>query len=174
METLRLIQRYNRLKAIAEGLKINSTLKELIYWNNVVSLEGAKYVAESLKVNKGLKALDLDHCGIPAEGIVVIGEALLVNSTLESLSLSKNSVGHGFVQFAKHLGENKGLKRLNLRACGINDVAVVCPFVGAAFVISVSIWLPDCTVGQEILSEIQDGGDAVAGRRAYPSSSSSS
>ena len=29
------------LKAIAEGLKINSTLKELIYWNNVVSLEGA-------------------------------------------------------------------------------------------------------------------------------------
>ena len=78
--------------------------------------------AESLKVNKGLKALDLDHCGIPSEGIVVIGEALLVNSTLESLSLSKNSVGHGFVQFAKHLGENKGLKRLNLRACGINDV----------------------------------------------------
>ena len=76
------------LKAIAEGLKINSTLKELIYWNNVVSLEGAKYFAESLKVNKGLKALDLDIV-VSHQKNVVIGEALLVNSTLESLSLSK-------------------------------------------------------------------------------------
>jgi hypothetical protein len=107
---------------LGKALKENNTLKNLMLWNNPITNKGAKYLAECLKENTGLKVLELDHCQISGEGMAAIGNALRVNTGLEALTLSKNVVGHSFVQFAKDLAVNKTLKRLDLRCCGINDV----------------------------------------------------
>ena len=71
--------------AIAEALKINSTLQTIYLDYNEIGVEGAIAIAEALKINSTLQEINLDDNEIGDEGAIAIAEALKINSTLQKL-----------------------------------------------------------------------------------------
>ncbi len=73
-------------RAIAESLRVNTTLRELYLWYNSVGADGAR----ALRVNSTLQKLVLGSNDVGAAGARAIADALGVNSTLQKLDLSYN------------------------------------------------------------------------------------
>ena len=77
--------------------------------------KGAAALAEMLKVNTTLTALELNNNSIDYEGTVALAEALAENATLETFSISGNYVGGlGCKALANGLVKNVGVKGLQL------------------------------------------------------------
>jgi hypothetical protein len=102
-------------KAIAEALKINTTLKLLNLGSGMIFREGAIAIAEALKINKTLTEMYLEINNIGDDGAKALAEALIVNETLLKLSLRDNFIrSDGIVAIANALIENKTLLYLDL------------------------------------------------------------
>jgi Ran GTPase-activating protein (RanGAP) involved in mRNA processing and transport len=65
--------------AIAEALKLNSSLTTLDLGYNEIGIEGAFAIAEGLKVNSSLSTLHLHGNDVGKEGASAIAEALKVH-----------------------------------------------------------------------------------------------
>ncbi|XP_011269977.1 hypothetical protein CAOG_08406 [Capsaspora owczarzaki ATCC 30864] len=87
--------------AIAEALKVNTTLTMLFLQVNQIGDAGAQAIAEALKENKTLAQLDLHMNQIGDVGAHAIAEALKVNTTLIQLLLDGNSISHSGVTALK-------------------------------------------------------------------------
>jgi Ran GTPase-activating protein (RanGAP) involved in mRNA processing and transport len=74
--------------AIADILRVNSTLTILNLKNTGVRVKGVVHIAKSLKVNASLTPLDLSSNSIQQGGTMALADALKVNSSLTSLNLS--------------------------------------------------------------------------------------
>ncbi len=87
---------------LTEMLLINSTLEGLDFSRNAeVSDAGAVFIAEGLKRNNSLKELILRDCCIGDQGILSLGHGLAVNTTLRKLQLMSNRItGYGAKVFA--------------------------------------------------------------------------
>ena len=106
---------------IAEALKINSTLEELMLANNQIGDDGATAIAEALKINKALHQLDLCNNDIYVEGATAIADALRINATLRSLSLSDQNVKDGGAKaMAETMKRNSTLQQRFLFECSDN------------------------------------------------------
>ena len=81
-----------QIKALAEALKINTTLRELNLSKNFISDEGGKALAEALKINTTLTKLNLSKNSIGNQGASAIAEALKTNTTLTTLDFSWNYI----------------------------------------------------------------------------------
>ncbi|KJE90737.1 TKL/IRAK protein kinase [Capsaspora owczarzaki ATCC 30864] len=102
-------------QAIAEALKVNTTLTWVTIWQNHIGDAGAQAIAEALKVNTTLTWLSLDTNAIGDAGARAIAEAIKVNKALTRLHLSKNQLGDAGAQaFAEALKVNKTLAELDL------------------------------------------------------------
>ncbi|KJE97230.1 hypothetical protein CAOG_07672 [Capsaspora owczarzaki ATCC 30864] len=102
-------------QAIAEALKVNTTVTELSLYQNRIGATGARAIAEALQMNKAVTTLDLRENQIGAAGAQAIAEALKVNTTLAVLSLYQNQIGDAGAQaIAEALRENKTVTRLGL------------------------------------------------------------
>ena len=83
---------------------------------------GAFCIAEGLKLNTSLRTLWLSKCGISAEGAKFISGALTVNTSLQILGLAFNELGDtGVDSLANALKLNDSLKELYLGSCGVTD-----------------------------------------------------
>ena len=105
--------------AIAEALRVNSTLHTLYLNDNSVGADGAREIAAALRVNSTLQSLNLGVQGLHslknrmgADGVRAIAEALRVNSTLQSLDLGVNDVG---ADGARAITESWGNRGVGLR-----------------------------------------------------------
>ena len=110
-------------KALATMLKANKSLQVLnLAKNPEIGDQGALHIAEGLKVNSTLKTLNLNDCGITLEGIENVAQALTVNKTLQDFDIGRNYITDtGVVCLAKALKANIGLAHLNLAECGMTD-----------------------------------------------------
>ncbi|KJE96730.1 hypothetical protein CAOG_07005 [Capsaspora owczarzaki ATCC 30864] len=79
-------------QAIAEALKVNSTVTTVVLWYNQIGDAGAQAFAEALKVNTTMERLYLGGNLIGDAGAQAIAEALKVNTTLPMLYLSDNQI----------------------------------------------------------------------------------
>ena len=77
------------MNALAEALKTNTTLTDIILDNNKIGDEGAKAIAEALKTNTTLINLKLSTNIIGDEGANALAEALKTNTTTK-LNLDNN------------------------------------------------------------------------------------
>ena len=101
--------------ALAEALKVNSTLTKLLLLDNNIGAAAATALAEALKSNRGLMELFLCNNNIGFAGAAALAEALKVNTTLITLNLSNNNIGAGGATvFAEALKTNTGLTDLCL------------------------------------------------------------
>jgi hypothetical protein len=81
------------VKAIGEGLKVNTSLTFIYLCYNNIGDKGAKAIGEALKVNTSLTSIDLCYSYIGDEGGKAIGEGLKVNTSLTSIDLQENNIG---------------------------------------------------------------------------------
>ena len=113
-------------QALATMLKTNRSLQVLnLARNPEVGDQGAMYLAEGLKLNYTLKKLNISDCGISSEGVNNIAHALTINKILQNLNVEGNEImDAGVVCFAKALKANVSLTNLNLADCGMTDVSL--------------------------------------------------
>ena len=91
----------DNIKLIAELLKNNKYLINLILYENYINNNKIKYICESLKINKCLKVLNLRYNYITNKGVVFILEALKSNESLIELDLIGNDIdyeGHTIIE----------------------------------------------------------------------------
>ena len=108
---------------LCQVLHRNKTLTELDFSRNSgVSDTGAFFIAEGLKLNTSLRALRLSQCGISAEGAKLISGALEINTSLRIMDLARNELDDtGVGYLANVLKQNDSLKELYLGKCGMTD-----------------------------------------------------
>ena len=82
-------------RALAETLRLNSTLKSLNLSENDLGEGGGRALAETLRLNSTLTSLDLGGNGLGEGAGRAMAEALRLNSTLTSLDLCFNGLGEG-------------------------------------------------------------------------------
>ena len=101
---------------LCQMLQRNKTLTALdLSWNRGVSDTGAFFIAEGLKLNTSLRTLRLSGCGINAEGAKFISGALGINTSLKVIDLACNELGDtGVGYLANALKQNDSLKELHL------------------------------------------------------------
>ncbi|KAB0347595.1 hypothetical protein FD754_012452 [Muntiacus muntjak] len=130
---------------MADALKQNKSLKELMFSSNSIGDGGAKALAEALMVNQGLKSLDLRENSISPEGAQDLARALRTNSTLKSLDLTANLLhDQGAQAVAEAVRENHTLTSLHLQWNFIQAGAAKA--LGQALQLNMSLtsldWLP--------------------------------
>eukprot|EP00668_Euglena_longa_P003466 GGOE01004055.1.p1 GENE.GGOE01004055.1~~GGOE01004055.1.p1 ORF type:complete len:342 (+),score=57.64 GGOE01004055.1:185-1210(+) len=104
--------------ALGEALQFNSTLQHLQLHMDGILVRGAAALATSLKVNHSLLRLDLAGNSIGDVGAQVLAEALEVNPTLQHLALASNNIGDvGIRAFSEALKVNSAITYLDL-SCG--------------------------------------------------------
>jgi Ran GTPase-activating protein (RanGAP) involved in mRNA processing and transport/GTPase SAR1 family protein len=102
-------------KAMAEALKINSTLRALNLAYNDIGIDGATAMAAVLTINTTLMQLSLEGSCLGNDGATAIAKALKSNSTLKKLDLAYNDIGNdGATSIATALQSNSTLKTLDL------------------------------------------------------------
>ena len=115
------------IQAIADALRVNTSLKSLDLSSNKIGQVGGEALAKALIVivrgSKGLcfgtslTDLNLGYNSIGPEGGVALADALCINASLKSLDLDNNSLGPGGgVALADALRVNTSLTDLNLRS----------------------------------------------------------
>lgn len=92
---------------IAEGLKENSSLKELILLQCGIGAEGAIHLADALRANSALRVLDLRSNSVSTKGMLALAEALVGNKTIASFPLGY-FYGEGMKQCSELLMEGNG------------------------------------------------------------------
>eukprot|EP00434_Breviolum_minutum_P044734 symbB.v1.2.039995.t1/scaffold6922.1/size14591/1 len=109
-------------KALAQALEQNSTLTLLNLWKNNIGPEITKALAAALKQNSTLTKLILEDNNIGPEGAKALAEALKQNSSLTSLNLRANNIGpEGVEALAEASKQNSSLTSLNLINNNIGD-----------------------------------------------------
>eukprot|EP00924_Labyrinthula_sp_SR-Ha-C_P014274 snap_masked-scaffold_20-processed-gene-0.21-mRNA-1 protein AED:0.44 eAED:0.44 QI:0/0/0/0.33/1/1/3/0/922 len=98
-------------KLIAEGLKVNPPLEELLLsFNNIKSSGGVK-LAKSLVFNDNLVRLDLTRNKIGNKAVKEFHKKLKVNNTLCGLSLRQNNIFHIRTLYKIHFQLKRNQKR---------------------------------------------------------------
>ncbi|KAL0238607.1 hypothetical protein GEMRC1_013080 [Eukaryota sp. GEM-RC1] len=137
--------------ALAEALKVNSTVTRINLEFNSIGNEGAIALAEALKVNSTVTRINLEYNSIGKEGAIALAEALKVNSTVTKFDLWRNSIGdEGAVALADALKVNSTVTEINLPDNSIGDEGAVA-LADALKVNSTvtEINLPDNSIGDE-------------------------
>ncbi|KAL0238200.1 hypothetical protein GEMRC1_012673 [Eukaryota sp. GEM-RC1] len=79
--------------ALAEALKVNSTVTHVDLGCNSIGVEGTIALAEALKVNSTVTIIHLHDNAIGSEGAIALAEALKINSTITLINLRGNTIG---------------------------------------------------------------------------------
>lgn len=100
---------------LAEELKTNNVLEELVLAGNWIGPSGAIALADALAENKHLHSLDLSNNNLNDEGASAIAEALRRNRVLEHLNLGRGNItSKGAGEIARMLDTNTRLHTLFL------------------------------------------------------------
>lgn len=100
---------------ISEALKLNTSLKKIILWDNKIGDDGITYLSESLKLNCSLKEIILSWNNIGNKGIISLSESLKLNESLISIWLDFNSISFvGGKSLHESLSFNSSLSEIYL------------------------------------------------------------
>eukprot|EP00457_Paulinella_chromatophora_P000913 gb/GEZN01000915.1/.p1 GENE.gb/GEZN01000915.1/~~gb/GEZN01000915.1/.p1 ORF type:complete len:977 (+),score=142.12 gb/GEZN01000915.1/:59-2989(+) len=102
-------------QAVAKGLEVNRTIRELLISNNNIGKVGAAAIGKALEENKEskLEVLDINNDYLFAEGVKHIAAALKVNQTILHVNLDENHIGNeGAAALAAALEVNQTIRYL--------------------------------------------------------------
>ncbi|KAL0229191.1 hypothetical protein GEMRC1_013811 [Eukaryota sp. GEM-RC1] len=102
-------------RALAEALKVNSTITYINLTQNSIGPERTRVLVEVLKVNSTITHVDLGDNSIGPEGARALADVLKVNSTIVEIYLKSNSIGpEGARALADSLKVNSTITYINL------------------------------------------------------------
>jgi hypothetical protein len=112
-------------KGLTEALKVNRTLAKVDLADNNLLTAGIVALAEGIMENKGLKELNLTNTGVGVKASEKLAEALIVNDVLEALNVSSNQVrNHGCKKLSEMLSKNQVLRTLDLSFNNISAIGL--------------------------------------------------
>ena len=114
--------------AIANGLRENTALEELILDANPINTDGIIAIAQAVRLNSTLLTLSLEGIMFDREAVYQFADALQSNNAtqLRDLNLNKNMIETtGAQRLAEALETNTTLRRLRLQHNDINDEGVM-------------------------------------------------
>jgi Ran GTPase-activating protein (RanGAP) involved in mRNA processing and transport len=130
--------------AIAEALKVNTSLKTINLASNQIGAAGGQKIIEAVKVNTSLQMVNLSKNTRLRAGGDAIGEALANNTSITHLNLSSCFITPAAViNIARALRSNKTLGSLNLSHNNMNKDAQVGEHLGAALRVNSSLFSLD-------------------------------
>ena len=150
--------------ALGQCLKHNTSLTTLKLNSNKIGDVGAAALVECLKYNKSLTRLELSGNEIGNDGTAALGECLKYNKSLTRLELSGNEIGNdGTAALGECLKHNTSLTTLNLNSNKIGDV-------GAAALVECLKYNKSLTWLELDGNEISNDGTAalVVARKCHP------
>ena len=107
----------------------NSTLEQLLMWNNKIGCDGCDTIYRCLTLNKTLITLDLSENRLGNDGFFKLIKALEVNHTLKNLILWSNGITSAgiqiFVRFLKTEYTERGFTYLNCVDLQYNNIGGV-------------------------------------------------
>ncbi len=107
---------------LAEGLKVNSTLEELMLSHCRLGTKGTVRLVKALRGNSTLWKLNIGHNRISDRGANAIWRVLKKNETLYHLNLNGNKItGDNAKNFAAAMGQNSTLAVLKLECNALSD-----------------------------------------------------
>lgn len=116
--------RSDAAQIIGSALQSNQTLRSLKMSYNPIG-SGIKALAAGLKSNTTLTGLDLSGCDIGTDHARFLAQILQTNRTLTELRLSQNQLGNdGVEEVAAALCENCSLRALGLRETDLEDQGI--------------------------------------------------
>ena len=80
-------------ETLKDILARNKSLKYFTF--SCIGINGVTAIAEALKMNSTLTSLDIEDNELEGEGALAISEALKLNSSLTSLDISMNNIENG-------------------------------------------------------------------------------
>ena len=108
------------IKALAEALKISSTLKSLNVGYNFLREGAALSIVRAAKQQDTMEVLGLAWCDIGLPGAAALADYISLSSALKKLVLAGNWIRDGGASaFGQGLKDNKMLEELDLCTCGI-------------------------------------------------------
>jgi hypothetical protein len=114
------------VESLSRILGLNSYIKELSLWggDNGIGDDGALAIAEMLKLNSTLQVIGLEGNRIEDDGALAIAEALEFNSTLQEIDLEGNEIGwenHQLIEQALEGCRNRRKQNARLWVCSFID-----------------------------------------------------
>lgn len=104
-----------KIKKIAEYLKVNNTVKSLCLTKQDLGCQEAEIIAKILRNNNTLASLNLSGNSLDDEAVEMITQALEKNTSLTHLDLGENVFGdEGAMAIAKMLKKNKSIISIRL------------------------------------------------------------
>lgn len=118
----------NGIKILADALKTNTVLQELLLANNPnIGDKGAEYLVDLLiNYNRTLKVLDLTDINLTNCGLALLSDAIKVNIQLRELRLGKNKFTHdGIKILADALKTNSTIINLDLSENNLTSECII-------------------------------------------------
>jgi len=105
----------SRLKMIADGIQVNTSLQYLeMSWFRIQD-EGAEIISDCIMYHKSIKELRLINTNIDSEGAIKLFKAVQVNEVLQKLDVSHNDISDdGALAIVECLRTNTTLQCLNI------------------------------------------------------------
>jgi Ran GTPase-activating protein (RanGAP) involved in mRNA processing and transport len=103
------------VKELSDVLKLNRTLKSLVFDENNIGNQGVYDLCQALAQNNSVEELTLNGCGLKQTAGKAIGEMLSANQKLKSLGLRRNTLRDlGVQSIASSLENNFSLLKLDI------------------------------------------------------------
>ena len=110
-------------EAIKKMLENNSSLQVLtLSYNPSLFDSRIQFFAEGLKLNTGLRELNLSNCGLTSIAVKHLSRGLQENNSLKILNISYNNICDDGAAYFETL--NSSLEDLNISHCGILDLGI--------------------------------------------------
>ena len=141
--------------ALARSLQNVTQLSELDLSNNPLG-HGISELAKHLHRVPHLKRLRLDNTQMGEEEVTAIAHSLKNMTQLNKLDLSKNPLGHGISELAKHLHNVPHLKRLLLNDTQMGEEEVTALVHGPLYIPElILLWLDKNPLGRGVTELIK-------------------
>eukprot|EP00051_Salpingoeca_urceolata_P017935 m.249075 g.249075 ORF g.249075 m.249075 type:complete len:223 (-) comp19083_c0_seq2:35-703(-) len=107
---------------LAAALKGNTTLNNLLLWDNFIGDQGCETLCEALKHNECLVHLSLSFNRITTRGMVALCDLIAIHPTLTEIHVSNNKIGdEGALLLCTALQRNTRVTELWIKGCSVTD-----------------------------------------------------
>lgn len=134
---------------IINALRLNSTIKTVIFSGNVIIERDAEILAVLLTQNKNIVKLDLSNTNLNG-GLNIIAEGLKSNSSITHLNLAHNNLRSHFAHFGSILPLNDTLLDINLEFTNLSVQDAIELYNGLYHNFSIGNFQLCTTEGEEI------------------------
>ena len=155
-QTIQALILSSRLKLIADGIRVNTSLQHLEISSVIIQNEGSAIISDYIMHHKSIKELRLINANLDNEGAVRLFNSVQLNEVLQKIDVSHNDISDdGALAIAVYLRTNTTLQYLNIsfnKICN-NGIASISSCLEVNFTLK-EICLSSDNISDEVASRL--------------------